>query len=86
MKRGPGRPRIERGHVGRPRKVYQMVPNIQPEPITTDSSESIEEFTDCQDFAGVAEVTLKQALSSSVSKCKGWKDAILSEVISLSQK
>lgn len=80
MKRGPGRPRVERGHVGRPRKIYHMI-DVEPEIPMEEEVESTEEFADCEDYVGVAEISLKQALSG--NEGKGWKDSILSEVKSL---
>ncbi|KAI5637196.1 zinc-finger double domain-containing protein [Phthorimaea operculella] len=80
LKRAPGRPKILRtGNVGRPRKVYRMV-EVEERPITDaqGSSESeVDTFTDCNDFAGTAQISLEDAMKS--EDWKGWEDAILSE-------
>lgn len=60
-KRCAGRPRIEREHVGRPRKIYNMVEVRETE---NSDSESQEEYGDCDDFAGAIETSLKEALAS----------------------
>lgn len=77
LKRGPGRPRIQKGHVGRPRKIYNMVEIRE----SSDNESSTEEYVDTDDFAGTIETTLKEALAS--DEKVEWEEAILSEIRSL---
>lgn len=79
LKRGPGRPRIERGNVGRPRKIYNMVEIRETE--NSDSESQVEEYPDCANFAGAIETSLREALGS--DEKTQWKEAILSEIKSL---
>lgn len=99
LRRGPGRPKLLRtGQVGRPKKVYKMV-ELTNDPVNdADVSEEEtrsrmeepngsggdEEFRDCVDFVGAAEVSLDDALQS--EEKKEWEEAILSEIRSLVQK
>lgn len=76
-KRGPGRPKIEKGQVGRPRKIYNMIEVRE----NSENESSSEEFLDTNDFAGAIETSLKDALSS--DEKSQWEEAILSEIRSL---
>ncbi|TGZ52773.1 Retrovirus-related Pol polyprotein from transposon TNT 1-94 [Temnothorax longispinosus] len=94
-RRARGRPRLVRtGGRGRPRKVYQTLTGSEPDytdvPVEIINNELDDDvFLDAtlpqeplqEMFAGIAEVFLREAMSS--EEREEWKDAILSEVESL---
>ena len=72
LRRAPGRPQIARtGARGRPRKIFNVVENRN----------NLEEADSAQEIAGVAEVSLREAMSG--SNAKEWKSAIEDEFRSL---
>lgn len=106
LKRGVGRPKIERtGRVGRPKKIYRVVEveeetrqvettavpeasepeTSEQQELETENAESSDDvYTDCVDFAGVAGISLDDALQS--DEKTEWEEAILSEIRSLVNK
>lgn len=84
--RGRGRPRLVRsGHRGRPRKIFQASQtyedNISNGEMGDDNVFTDGEDEDCKMFAGVAEVSVSEALNG--EEREAWERAIQSEITSL---